>query len=300
MDLHLAQLNIATLRQPLEHADTAPFADALDPVNAAGEVAPGFVWRFQTEDGNATSVQPFADPLTIVNLTVWQSVQSLRDFAYRGMHRDFFRRRAEWFQPGSETALWWVVAGTVPTIDEAVHRLEFLRRHGSSPYAFEMGRQFPPLAVLRRELDHPDAKALIARLDAELLAATPPGGTNFFHIAPEHVEDGAGAFYVAYLDGVPRAIGAYRAIAGAEGAAEVKRMWSDHDVRGSKVGAAVLATIEAAAVADGCTELRLETGEYLTAAVGLYRRYGFEACEPWGEYVGVPLSYTMCKPLARR
>jgi GNAT superfamily N-acetyltransferase len=297
VQLHLAQLNIGTMHQPIDHPDMAEFFDALDPVNAAGEAAPGFVWRYQTDDGNATGRQAFDDPHTLLNLTVWESVQQLRDFAYRGVHRDFFRRRAEWFAPQSETVMWWVPAGTLPTVEDAVARLEFLRRHGPSPYAFQMGQQFPALVLLRRDLHHSDAQSLIARLDAELLAATPPGGTNFFHIAPEHVEEGAGAFYVAYLGGAPRAIGAFRAIDDVPGAAEVKRMWSDPEVRGSKLGAAVLATIETAAIAEGFDELRLETGEYLTAAVGMYRRYGFEACDPWGEYVGVPLSYTMSKRL---
>lgn len=75
-------------------------------------------------------------------------------------------------------------------------------------------------------------------------------------------------------------------------------MWSHPDHRGSKLGAAILATVEAAATADGFTELRLETGEYLTEAVSLYRKVGFQPCESWGEYHGVPLSYTMSKPLS--
>ena len=75
-------------------------------------------------------------------------------------------------------------------------------------------------------------------------------------------------------------------------------MWADPEVRGAKLGAAVLATIEAAAIADGFTELRLETGEHLTAAVGLYRTFGFDPCAQWGEYEGVPLSYCMSKRLA--
>jgi putative acetyltransferase len=139
---------------------------------------------------------------------------------------------------------------------------------------------------------------MITRLNEELRAATPAGGRNFFHVAEEHVQDGNGGFFAAYLDGRPRACGAYRRIDGAPGVAEVKRMWSDPEVRGAKLGAAVLATIEAAAIADGYCELRLETGEYLTSAVGLYTRFGYTECSPWGEYVGAPSSHCMSKTLA--
>ncbi|MDO8362120.1 MAG: GNAT family N-acetyltransferase [Actinomycetota bacterium] len=298
MLLHLAQLNIATLRQPMDHADTAAFADGLAPVNAGAEASPGFVWRLQTEAGDATSIQVFPNPLTIVNLTMWESLQALRDFAYRGLHRDFFRRRGEWFESGSQAVMWWQPAGTVPTVQQAKARLDFADSFGPSPYAFEMGQQFPPLVVVPCPLDHPHVAPMLQQLDRELLESTPEGGSNFLHIAPEHVAEGNGAFYIAYLDGAPVACGAYRRIEGVPGAAEVKRMWASPAHRGAKLGAAVLATIEAAARADGFTELRLETGEHLTAAVGLYRKVGFDACPPWGEYVGVPHSYTMSKPLA--
>lgn len=103
---------MATLRHPIDAAETAEFVNALDPVNAAGEASEGFVWRLQTDDGDATAIRAFPNPLTIVNLTVWESQKALRDFAYRGLHREFFRRRAEWFEPGSRAIMWWIEAGT--------------------------------------------------------------------------------------------------------------------------------------------------------------------------------------------
>jgi GNAT superfamily N-acetyltransferase len=297
VQLHLAQVNVATLRQPMEHPDTGEFANGLDPVNSLAEASPGFVWRLQTDEGNATSLREFPNPLTIPNLTVWEGVQPLKDFVYRGLHRDFFRKRSDWFEPGSVTAMWWIPAGTVPTLDEAKARLAFIERFGPSPFAFQMGHHFPTLVVIARELDHPDVGTMIEQLNRELKSRTPQGGSNFFGLSPEHVEPGNGAFYVAYLDGMPAACGAYRRIEGAPGSAELKRMWSHPDHRGNKLGAAILSTVESAAFADGFTELRLETGEYLTEAVSLYRKVGFEPCESWGEYYGVPLSYTMSKPL---
>jgi putative acetyltransferase len=154
----------------------------------------------------------------------------------------------------------------------------------------------PTLEILPRPLHHPDVRPLLDRLDRELLAAEPEGGTVFVHIDPTEVDPGNGAFFIAYVDGAPSACGAYRRIDGRS--AEVKRMWADPARRGEGLGAAILATIEEAAAAEGYEELRLETGEHLTAAVGLYRRFGFVPCEPWGEYVDAPFSYCMAKRLA--
>ncbi len=296
MELHLAQFNTATLRHPMDHPDTASFVALLDEVNRLAEASPGFVWRHGIDSRDTDAPPVYEDPLILVNASVWRSLNELRDYVYKGFHRDVFRRRGDWFVT-SEAVMWWVPAGSIPTLAECKARLEFLLRHGPSPYAFETGQRFPTLVVVPRALDHPDVAPMLERLDRELVASTPAGGSNFLSIAPEHVAPGNGSFFVAYLDGAPSACGAFRRVDGVEGAAEVKRMWAHPDHRGTKLGAAVLATIETAAATDGFTELRLETGEHLTAAVGLYRRAGFQACEPWGDYVDVAHSYTMAKTL---
>ena len=90
---HLAQLNITTLRYPLDDPRISDFVNGLAIVNGAGEQAPGYVWRLQSESGDATDIRVFEDPMVIVNLTVWESLSALKAFAYRGIHRDFFRRR---------------------------------------------------------------------------------------------------------------------------------------------------------------------------------------------------------------
>ena len=59
MEFVLAQVNIGRLRAPLDSPQLAGFMAALDPVNALADAAPGFVWRLQTEDGNATAVRAF-------------------------------------------------------------------------------------------------------------------------------------------------------------------------------------------------------------------------------------------------
>jgi GNAT superfamily N-acetyltransferase len=299
MLLHLAQLNVATLRRPLDHADTADFVDGLVTVNALAEASPGYVWRLQTDEGNATAITTYPDPLTIVNLTVWESLEALRGFAFRGLHRDFLRRRSEWFLPeASGAAMWWVPAGTLPTVLQAKRRLEFLQQFGPSAYAFGNGQQHHSLVVIRRPLDHPDVPPMIEQLNHELVTSEPDGGICFITLDPDEVDRDNGAFFVAYLDGVPRACGAYRRIGPTT--AEVKRMWADPTVRGARLGAAMLHTIETTAIESDLTELKLETGEHLTAAVGLYEKFGFQPCEPWGDYRDSPLSHCMSKQLPGR
>ena len=290
---HLAQVNVATLRAPMDDPATADFADGLDPVNAAGETAPGFVWRLADDSGNATSIQAFDDPLRILNLTVWTSIEALRAFAYQGVHRDFFRRRAEWFDTArSATALWWIPAGSLPTVDDAARRLRFLDEFGPTPHAFRMGQRQPQLVVARTGLHDPVAESLILRLDRELAEMYPEPGANHFTLTPEHVD--GGGFFVAHLDGAPDGCGAFRMIEPT--VAELKRMFVDPDGRGAKIGAALVDTLEAAAIAAGATRLVLETGTRQHAAIGLYERLGFTPVPAWGEYRDSPTSICMSKP----
>ena len=145
-DLHLAQVNIGRLRAPMDAPATKAFADALDEVNALADTAPGFVWRLQTEDGNATAVRPYDDDMILVNMSVWTSVEALADFVYRSDHAAFLRRRREWFDR-METpiaTMWWVPAGHRPPVAEAVARLEHLTAHGPTSHAFTFRQPFAP------------------------------------------------------------------------------------------------------------------------------------------------------------
>jgi hypothetical protein len=147
---HLAQFNVARLRAPLDAPEIADFVDNLEPVNALAEGAPGFVWRLQTDEGDATAIRVFDDDMIIVNLGVWESVETLADFAYRSDHRHFLRRRREWFERMAEAylVLWWVPAGYLPTVDEAVTKLEHIRENGPSPDGFTFKSPFPPPAAI--------------------------------------------------------------------------------------------------------------------------------------------------------
>jgi heme-degrading monooxygenase HmoA len=143
---HLAQVNVALLRAPLEDAELAGFVALLEPINALADRSPGFVWRLQTEDGDATAVRAFDDDRMLVNLSVWESLQALRDFVYASRHLDAMRRRREWFHRLAipYLALWWVPPGTVPTVAEAKRRLELVQRHGPGPDAFTFREPSPP------------------------------------------------------------------------------------------------------------------------------------------------------------
>lgn len=146
--VHLAQINVATLVAPLDDPRVAEFVDNLERINALGDSSPGFVWRLQTDDGDATAIQAYPDPLTIVNVTVWESLDALREFVYRSDHTEFLRRRREWFEAGGNgVALWWIRAGELPTVDDGVRRLAHLRQVGPSPYAFTFARPFDPVVV---------------------------------------------------------------------------------------------------------------------------------------------------------
>lgn len=142
----LAQLNIALAREPLDAPLLADFVSQLAPVNARADAAAGFVWRLQTDEGDATGIRAFGDDRLIVNMSVWESLEALRAFVYGDRaHLDVMRRRRAWFER-LETfmVLWWVPAGHRPTVAEAEDRLALLRAAGPSPEAFTFRRHFPP------------------------------------------------------------------------------------------------------------------------------------------------------------
>jgi Domain of unknown function (DUF3291) len=143
---HVAQVNIGRLRAPVDSAIVRDFVDLLDPINALADRSPGFVWRLQTEDGNATAIRPFDDASLLVNMSVWESVETLGAFVYESRHLGVLRRRKEWFERIAEpiVALWWVRTGTIPTVAGAKDRLDHIRMHGPTPYAFTLRRHFPP------------------------------------------------------------------------------------------------------------------------------------------------------------
>jgi hypothetical protein len=150
MSYDLAQVNIGRLAYGLDSPRLADFVNALDPVNAEADTAPGFLWRLQTEDGNATSVAGFAADqgagvAVIINMSTWRDVESLAAFVYGPMHAAIMRRRREWFLQIEDAymACWWVPSGLRPTVPEAEERVALLRRDGPTPASFTLKRHFP-------------------------------------------------------------------------------------------------------------------------------------------------------------
>jgi Domain of unknown function (DUF3291) len=140
---HIAQLNIALPKAPIESPLLAEFVALLDPVNALADRSPGFVWRLQTEEGDATGIRAFDDDRLIVNMSVWESIDALTAFVYDGGHLEVMRRRRQWMQHlRQHLVLWWVAPGHLPTVAEAEDRLEHLRLMGPTPYAFTFKHRF--------------------------------------------------------------------------------------------------------------------------------------------------------------
>lgn len=159
---HLAQVNIARAREPLSAPLMAGFVERLPDVNAMAEASPGFVWRLVAES-DTTPYVTNRDLRLIVNMSVWQSMDTLRDFAFRGGHADVMRRRSEWFEPMDKAhlALWWIPAGHEPTLSEARERLEHLWRKGESPAAFTFRRPCSmPDEPLEPPLSEPSASTV--------------------------------------------------------------------------------------------------------------------------------------------
>jgi hypothetical protein len=142
---HLAQINIARMLAPIDNPVMMDFVSQLPSVNALADQSPGFVWRLQSDSGDATSIKVYDDDMIIINLTVWETPEALKEFVYKGAHSGVLRDRKRWFEKldGPYYALWWIPAGHIPTAEEAKERLEHLRAHGDTSYAFSFKNLFP-------------------------------------------------------------------------------------------------------------------------------------------------------------
>lgn len=141
---HLAQANIGIMLAPLDDPIMHGFVSKLDEINALADAAPGFVWRLQTESGDATAIRVFDNDKLIINMSVWESIDALHQYTYYSAHAEVFRQRRDFFEK-METpylVLWWVPAGHIPTTDEMKARLEYLTAHGPTPHAFTFKQRF--------------------------------------------------------------------------------------------------------------------------------------------------------------
>lgn len=135
---HLAELNLARPSVPLDDPRIADFVDNLDRINGIAERSKGFVWRLKDENGNATSLIMKSDPELIVNVSVWETAEDLEHFVWNTLHKQFYRRKSEWFTPMTTPhfVMWPVEEGHRPDVREAEERVRHLAEHGSTDFAF--------------------------------------------------------------------------------------------------------------------------------------------------------------------
>lgn len=155
-DWHLAQINIGRLVAPQGDPRVQPFFDALDRVNALAEASPGFVWRLQDDGGNAMGIRYAPDPLLAVNMSVWTDADALFAFVYRSAHTPVMAKRRDYFEryDGAYQALWWIPAGTLPTVNDGLSRLWLIERFGPCPEAFTFKARFPEPGFAGPPTDH--------------------------------------------------------------------------------------------------------------------------------------------------
>lgn len=145
MKKHLAQLNISRIiPETMEDPIMSDFVAQLGTINNLGENSKGFVWRLKDDEGNATNLRPFDDDRIIVNMTVWESIEDLMNFAYKSAHAVVMRDRGKWFEKFGKpsTVLWYIEEGHIPTTQEARERLEYLQENGPSEFAFDFKNRF--------------------------------------------------------------------------------------------------------------------------------------------------------------
>lgn len=142
---HLAQINVAKIvGENISDPVMERFVAQLDEINTLAEASPGFVWRLKDESNNATNLNPYNDQRIIVNISVWQSLDELMKFVYHGRHAEVLKSRRDWFESFGKayTALWYIPAGKIPTVEEAMVRLKSLQEHGPTAFAFDLRTKF--------------------------------------------------------------------------------------------------------------------------------------------------------------
>jgi len=143
---NLAQVNIAKMLAPIDDPIMADFVNNLDRINALAEQSEGFVWRLKDIENNATAIKAFEDDTLIINMSVWNTMDALFQFTYKSDHVEIFTRRKEWFSRIKEMHMvfWYVPEGYIPSPKEARERLEYINKHGETPYAFSFKSKFTP------------------------------------------------------------------------------------------------------------------------------------------------------------
>ena len=145
-EFNIAEINVAKMKGVnINDPIMKEFVDNLDKVNAIAENSSGFVWRLKDDSNNATNINPYSDEQIIINISVWENIESLENFMYKTFHTEFLKRRKEWFQTFGKisTAMWWIRKNQIPTLQECVDKLDYLQKQGASELVFDFKHKFP-------------------------------------------------------------------------------------------------------------------------------------------------------------
>jgi Domain of unknown function (DUF3291) len=136
--MHLAELNIGKFKYPTSDARMSEFMDNLDRVNALADRAEGFIWRLVSDGSNNATDLRFGDEDYAVNMSVWKDAKSLEDYVFKTVHVQIYKKRGEWFEKLEKPHMvfWFVPEGYIPSLSEAIDKLEFYQKNGPIENAF--------------------------------------------------------------------------------------------------------------------------------------------------------------------
>ena len=144
---YLAQINIAEAKAEMDSETMSGFVARLERINALADASSGFIWRLQSEEGDSTAIRVFDNPLLLINISVWETLDALKTFVYKSEHVELIQNRDAWFDKfrSAHQALWWIPKGHIPTVEEGKERLEHIQLNGPTEYAFTFSRPFPEM-----------------------------------------------------------------------------------------------------------------------------------------------------------
>ena len=137
--MRLAEFNVGYATYPLDDPRMSGFMDNLDNINALAEHSPGFVWRMNSDSGNATDFNVPGDAEVISNMSVWEDVASLRNYVFNTVHARFYEQKENWFQ--AMTSHHFVMSWL-----KTITTLTWLRQWIAWNISKNTGRQATPLA----------------------------------------------------------------------------------------------------------------------------------------------------------
>ena len=139
------------------------------------------------------------------------------------------------------------------------------------------------LEIAEDDLSGADVQALVAYHLGGMHAESPACKVHALPL--DKLRQPGVTFYTARVNGALAAMGAIKHLDAAHG--ELKSMRAAPEWRGRGLGEAMLVHLLGVVKARGYTRVSLETGrtEAFAPAVALYRKYGFEECAAFADYV---------------